>query len=114
MDSAGKTVTAAQAEQEYRKQMIVAGRPLEGEEYDRGLDEWYGTYRKLTRSDKRSIGATTIVMAVGFAVAALVAFVALFSGGGLLAFVLILLIGGFLSFGLGMIVMIFTSLGKSN
>lgn len=113
VDSKGKTVTVAQAEAEYRKQMIVTGRPLEGSDYDRGFQEWLGTYRKLTASDKKSIGATTITFAVMFAVVALIAFVALFTGGGLGWFLSILIVGGIVSFITALLVMMFTSVKSS-
>lgn len=109
VDSKGKTVTAAQAEDEFRKQMVVAGRPLEGDDYDRSLQDWLGTYRKLTASDKKSIGATAITFASMFAAVALIAFIALFTGGGLGWFLGILIAGGIASFITALLVMMFTS-----
>ena len=109
VNSAGKTLSAAQAEQEYRQQLIVAGRPLEGADYDRGLQEWLSTYRKLSKNDKRSITAATTVVAIGVALSALIAIFTLVAGAGLIAFVVILIVGGLISFGLAGLVVIFTS-----
>lgn len=112
VDSAGKTLTAAQAEQEYRKQLVVAGRPLDDADYDQGLQEWLSTYRTLTAGDKRSITAATVALVIGVCLTALVAFIALIAGGGLIAFVLILVVGFIMSFGLGGLVVLFTSPSK--
>lgn len=112
VDSAGKTVTVEQAENEFRKRMILQGEPLEGDAYDKKLEAWMGTYQKLTNADKRSISAATATFAVGFALVALSAFAALLLGGGILAFILILLIGGVIACVPGILVMIFTSSKK--
>lgn len=109
VNSSGKTATSEQAEQEYRKQLIVAGKPLSGTEYDAGLSEWLTTYTPITKGDQRSISAALITFMVGAGISAIVAMIALVSGGGLLAFVLIFVIGAFMSFGLAGIVVIFTS-----
>lgn len=113
MDNAGKAVTAEQAENEFRKQAIVAGGPLEGDDYNKQLEAWMGTYKKLTRSDKRSISATTATFVIGFALVCVAAFAALIVGGGLLAFFLILVIGSVLACVPALLVMIFTSLKKN-
>lgn len=108
VNSAGKPVTAAIVEAEYRKQLIVAGRPLEGDEYDQGLEDWCGTYRKLTKADKRSINAATTVTVIGVAITVAIAFIALVAGGGLLAFIIVAIIGSIISAGIGGLVVIFT------
>lgn len=113
VDSAGRTVTAEQAENEFRKRVILQGGALEGDVYDKQLEAWMGTYQKLTQADKRSINATTATFVVGFSLVALTAFAALILGGGLLAFILILLIGGVIACVPAILVMIFTSSKKS-
>lgn len=114
VDNKGKTVTVAQAESEYRKQAIVAGRPLEGDDYDHGFQEWLGTYRKLTAGDKKSIGATTTTFVVMFAIFAIIAFVALLTGGGLGWLLGILITGGIISSVTAMLVMLFTTPAKKS
>lgn len=108
MNSAGKTLTAEQVEAEYRKQLIVAGRPLEGDEYDQGLEAWCGTYRKLTNADKRSVTAATTVTVIGVVTTVIVAFIALVAGGGLLGFIIIAIIGTIISAGIGALVVMLT------
>lgn len=113
LDSKGKVVTAEQIENEFRKQVIVQGGALEGEAYNQQLEAWKGTYRKMTKGDKRSVAATTATLAIGVGIAAVIAFIALIAGGGILAFILILVIGAVIAGIASLLVLMATSLKRS-
>lgn len=108
-DSAGRVITAAQAEQEYKKSLIVAGKPLNGPEYDAGLTEWLTTYSKITPAETRSLNVSVITFAVLLAIVIVIAAIAGIAGGGILGFILVAVIGGFMAFGLTAIVMLITT-----
>ena len=87
-DDKGRPVNAEQAEQEYRKSLIVAGRPLEGPDYEAGLEEWYGTYHQVTKEEQRANRVGFIAGAVVIGITAFVAVIAAFIGG-ILAFFIV-------------------------
>jgi len=106
-DNAGKTLTATEAENDYRKACIVAGQPLTGPEYETGLENWYSTYTKVTAKEQRANAAPYIALMIGLAITVVIALMA-GAAGGILAFIIVFAIGAFMSMGLSAVVVMFT------
>lgn len=113
-DSTGRTITPAQAEQEYKKSLIVAGKPLDGPDYAAGLQAWLSTYDKAPTPDKRVETVAFIAFGVPMLIVAFVAIIAAVAGGGILGFFLILIVGGIGSFLFALLVTILVPAKKGS
>ena len=97
VDSNGKTVTAEQAENEFRKRVIVEGGPLEGEIYEQRLEAWMNTYRKKTPKERRRTNTVIDTYVVSCVVFVLLGLFALLTGAEFVIFILIAISGLFVS-----------------
>ena len=107
-DSSGRMVTRAEAERDFQKSLIVAGRELEGDAYDDALVKWLGTYHAVTPKEQRSTTAPVRFLLTGFAISAVLGFLAYIAGGGFIAMLIVFGAGAFVTFGASAFVALFT------